>query len=147
MEDQVPSSQEYVTPGSLPTDGNYYQNPQGPRYNNPAEFDQRLQQPAASPTQAPMPDFRAMRDLAYKQAVAQVTAAQAARLGVGDAREVVAEDPQELQPQPKVVYVRRNLTVAEIILVFALSIGGILGVQAIWTLATDVLPRLEIREK
>ena len=76
-----------------------------------------------------------------------VTAAQAARLGVGDAKEVVTEDPQELQPQPKVVYVRRNLTVAEIILVFALSIGGILGVQAIWTLATDVLPRLEIREK
>ena len=133
MEDQVPSSQEYVTPGSLPADGNYYQDPQGPRYNNPAEFDQRLQQPAAAPPTTPMPDFQAMREMALKQAVAQVKAQQQVQ-------------PQP-QPQPKVVYVRRNLTVAEIILVFALSIGGVLGIQGIWTLATDVLPRLEIREK
>jgi len=133
MEDQVPSSQEYVTPGNLPTDGNYYSDPQGPRFNNPAEFDQRFQQPPAAAPATPMPDFQSMREMALKQAVAQVKAQQQAQ-------------PQP-QPQPKVVYVRRNLTVAEIILVFALSIGGVLGVQGIWTLATDVLPRLEIREK
>ena len=137
MEDQVPSSKEFLTPGQLPKDGNYYSDPQGPRFNNPAEFDQRMQQqqPPINQPMPPMPDFQAMRDLAFKQAVAQVQAAQATQ-----------PQPQQ-QAQPKVVYVRRNLTIAEIILVFALSIGGVLGVQAIWTLATDVLPRLEIREK
>ena len=138
MEDQVPSSKEFVTPGEVPQDGNYYTDPQGPRFNNPAEFDRRMQpqQPTVNQPMPPMPDFQAMKDLAFKQAVAQVQAAQ---------------PPQQPQPQPqaqpKVVYVRRNLTLAEIILVFALSIGGVLGIQGIWTLATDVLPRLEIREK
>ena len=36
VEEQVPASQP---------PGNYYENPEGPRYQNPAEYDQAAQQP------------------------------------------------------------------------------------------------------
>jgi hypothetical protein len=49
--------------------------------------------------------------------------------------------------QPKVIYARRNLTVAELIVVFALSIGAVTGVQFIWGLASQNLPRIEIQVK
>jgi len=49
--------------------------------------------------------------------------------------------------QAKVVYVRRNLTVAELLLIFALSIGAVTGVQAIWGFASQNLPRIEIKMK
>jgi len=49
--------------------------------------------------------------------------------------------------QPQVVYVRRNLTVAELIVVFVISCGLVTGVQAAWNFAADVLPRIEIRSK
>jgi hypothetical protein len=49
--------------------------------------------------------------------------------------------------QPKVVYVRRNLTVAELIVIFALSIGSVTGVQWIWGFASQNLPRIEIQVK
>lgn len=50
-------------------------------------------------------------------------------------------------PQPNVVYVRRNLTVAELILVFLVSTGLVVGVQAGWYYATNFLPRIEIKVK
>jgi len=49
--------------------------------------------------------------------------------------------------EPEVVYVRRNLTIAELLLVIALSCGIVTGIQAAWNFATDFLPRIEIREK
>jgi hypothetical protein len=49
--------------------------------------------------------------------------------------------------QPKVVYIRRNLTVAELIVIFALSISAVTGVQFIWGLASQHLPRIEIQVK
>ena len=52
-----------------------------------------------------------------------------------------------IQPEPQVVYVRRNLTIAELILIFAISTVGVIAVQAGWSFATDVLPRIEIRDK
>ncbi len=48
-------------------------------------------------------------------------------------------------PQPQVVYVRRNLTVAELLLVLLLSCGIVTGIQLIWRGLTEVLPRIEIR--
>jgi hypothetical protein len=47
--------------------------------------------------------------------------------------------------QPQIVYVRRNLTVAELIVVFLLSCGIVTGIQWTWTFATTYLPRVEIR--
>ena len=125
MEDQVGASQEYQTPGQQPMEGNYYVDPQGQRFNNPAEFDQAMAAP-------PRPDFKAMRQQAMQDAIQQVTGRPP------------VEQPQQ---QPKVVYVRRNLTLAELLLVFALSTGGVLAVQAGWNFVTDVLPRIEIRDK
>jgi hypothetical protein len=46
---------------------------------------------------------------------------------------------------PQVVYVRRNLTVAELLLVLLLSCGIVTGIQGLWYLGTNLLPRLEVR--
>ena len=51
--------------------------------------------------------------------------------------------PVEMPPQ--VVYVRRNLTVAELLLVLLLSCGIVTGIQGLWYVGTNLLPRLEIR--
>lgn len=48
---------------------------------------------------------------------------------------------------PRVVYVRRNLTVAELILIVALSCGIVTVVQAGWNFISSSLPRVEIKVK
>ena len=50
-------------------------------------------------------------------------------------------------PQPQVIYVRRNLTIAEIIIILALSCGLVTGVQFTWNVVNEFLPRLEINVK
>jgi hypothetical protein len=59
---------------------------------------------------------------------------------------------QQMQPpaQSKTVKTplvnnRRNLTVAEIILMFAISCGLVFGVQSCWNYATNILPKIEIK--
>jgi hypothetical protein len=52
-----------------------------------------------------------------------------------------------LNREPEVIYVRRNLTIAELLLVIALACGIVTGIQAAWNFTTDLLPRIEIREK
>ena len=58
--------------------------------------------------------------------------------------------PQPLQQEPvisqepRIQYIRRNLTVAEIIVVFALSCGFVFGIQNLWNFATN-LPKIEIK--
>lgn len=54
---------------------------------------------------------------------------------------------QSPQQPPRVVYVRRNLTVAELLLLILLACGLVTGVQAGWNFAANVLPRLEIKVK
>lgn len=50
-------------------------------------------------------------------------------------------------PQPQVIYLRRNLTVAELIIVFAIACGLVTGVQAAWNFASNHLPRIEIKAR
>ena len=50
-------------------------------------------------------------------------------------------------PQPQVIYVRRNLTIAEIVVILLLSCGLVTGVQFTWNIVNDFLPRLEINVK
>ena len=57
------------------------------------------------------------------------------------------EKSTAFQPQPQVVYVRRNLTVAELIVTIFLACGIVLGVQTGWNLGTKLLPRIEIKIK
>lgn len=52
---------------------------------------------------------------------------------------------RQIQQQSKIVYVRRNLTVAEVIVVFAISCGLVFGIQASWNFATNLLPKIEIK--
>jgi hypothetical protein len=48
---------------------------------------------------------------------------------------------------PSVVYVRRNLTVAELILILALACGLVTGIQAGWGFISNLVPKVEIRVK
>jgi len=50
-----------------------------------------------------------------------------------------------IKPQQQIVYVRRNLTVAEVIAVFIISCGIVFGVQLSWNFATNILPRIEVK--
>ena len=149
VEEQVPASQP---------PGNYYENPEGPRYQNPAEFNQATA-PEPQPAQQPgvifnRPDFQAMREQALQDAIAQVTQRQA----TGEQQQQFVQLPVQqpapisqplVQPQVEhqVIYVKRNITLAEIIVVFAITTGCVLGIQGAWTLATDILPRIEIKDK
>lgn len=135
MEDQVPSS-------NIPQEqGKYYQNPEGPRFQNPAQFSAASQTPQEQPPATP--DFQEMRRLALEQAIQQVTQQPVPQ----PLPQVAPQVQQYSQPETKTVYVRRNLTLAEILVIFALSCGLVLGLQASWFIATDLLPRIEIREK
>ena len=48
---------------------------------------------------------------------------------------------------PKVIYVRRNLTVAEILLICVLSCTIVGGIQLAWGFASKHLPQIEVRVK
>ena len=149
VEEQVPASQP---------PGNYYENPEGPRYQNPAEFNQATA-PEPQPAQQPgvifnRPDFQAMREQALQDAIAQVTQRQATGAQQQQFVQLPVQQPAPVsqplvQPQvePQVIYVKRNLTLAEIIIVFAITTGCVLGIQGAWSLATDILPRIEIKDK
>jgi hypothetical protein len=144
MEDQVPSS-------NIPQEaGNYYQNPEGPRYQNPSDF-------AVAQQNQPTTNFEEMRRIALEQAIKQVTqqpvpqqAPPGMELSMDGSQYVPQKYPvAPVAPTPQVTeqvrVIRRNLTLAELILIFAIATGSVLGVQAIWAFTTDLLPRIEIR--
>jgi len=150
MEDQVPSS-------NIPQEaGNYYQNPEGPRYQNPSDF-------AAAQQNQSTPNFEEMRRIALEQAIKQVRqqpvpqqAPPGMELSMDESQYVPQKYPTApVTPTPQVAeqateqvrVIRRNLTLAELILIFAIATGSVLGVQGIWAFATDILPRIEIRAK
>ena len=56
----------------------------------------------------------------------------------------IAQQRQAAQQQ-QIVYVRSNLTVAEVIVVIIMSCGVVFGFQAGWSVATNVLPKIEIK--
>jgi hypothetical protein len=55
--------------------------------------------------------------------------------------------PSIQPPAPKIVYVRRSLTVAEILLILLLSCGTVLGVQMGGNFVMNNFPRIEIKMK
>jgi hypothetical protein len=103
------------------------------------------QVPSSTPPQIPgqiTPEMlEGMKQQAREMAIAQYMTQQ--------------QRPQETQPsQPmpslepqRVVYVRRNLTIAELIVVFVLAAGLVVGIQAGWRFAFETLPRIEIKVK
>ena len=89
------------------------------------------------PSQMPIPGQITPDQLADLKAKAREMAIQQA----------LQQQQQQQQQQPKVVYVRRNLTVAELLLVLLVACGLVAGVQGAWNLATNVLPRIEVKVK
>lgn len=60
-------------------------------------------------------------------------------------QQAIAQQQQIPQQQPQIVYLRRNLTVAEVLLVILLSCGIVTGIQWGWNIAANILPRVEIK--
>ena len=50
-------------------------------------------------------------------------------------------------PEPKIVYVRRNLTVAEILVIAVVSCTVVGGIQGVWGFASNYIPQIEVRVK
>jgi hypothetical protein len=50
-------------------------------------------------------------------------------------------------PEPKIVYVRRNMTVAEILVMTVLSCVIVGGIQGVWNFTSKYLPQIEVRVK
>jgi len=55
--------------------------------------------------------------------------------------------PVQPAPAPNVVYVKRNLTVAEILLLLLVACGIVTGVQVAFSTLANVLPRIEVKVK
>ena len=58
-----------------------------------------------------------------------------------------AQAPNPFPQQQQVVYLRRNLTIAELIVTLVLACGIVLGIQVGWNFVTNVLPRIEVKMK
>lgn len=82
-----------------------------------------------------------MKQQAREMAVAQYFAQQQAQV------QQQMDPPPSKEPMPQVVYVRRNLTIAELIVVFVISCGIVGGIQVGWNFVTQTLPKVEIRVK
>ena len=91
------------------------------------------------PSQPPMP--QAPEGQITPEILAQMKA-RARELAV---QQTIAQQAALPQQQPQIVYLRRNLTVAEVLLVILLSCGIVTGIQWGWNIATNVLPRVEIK--
>lgn len=65
------------------------------------------------------------------------------------AQAVVQPSQEVLFPKskPQIIYVQRNLTVAELGLIILLACGLVTGVQASWNFVSNHLPRIEIKGK
>lgn len=96
----------------------------------PPEFQER---PRLTPEQV-----EALKAIAKERAI-QATMSQMASAPM--------QAPQPSRLPPNVVYVRRNLTVAELLLLVALACGLVTGVQFLWNSASRILPQIEIKVK
>jgi len=77
-----------------------------------------------------------MKRLAMEQAIRQY-----------EAQRTALEPTQTLlfNQNERIVYVKRNLTIAELILIFALATGIVTAFQAGWTFVSNNMPRIEIK--
>lgn len=76
-----------------------------------------------------------MKALARERALAQTIAQQQER------------QREQAEIRPQVVYVRRNPTIAELLLLIVVCCGIVTGVQWTWNTASSLLPRIEIKVK
>jgi hypothetical protein len=62
-------------------------------------------------------------------------------------QQALAQQASFQQQPPQVMYVRRNLTVAELLVVFLISCGIVTGIQFVWHGVSNLLPKIEVRVK
>jgi hypothetical protein len=74
------------------------------------------------------------REMAYQQTLEQQ-------------QQLLAQRPAPPAQPPQVVYTRRSLTVAELVLIFALSCGVVTTLQFIWGAVSANIPRIESKVK
>lgn len=80
-----------------------------------------------------------MKARAREEAI-RITMEQRAQLGT--------QIPQQaLAPKPNIIYARRNLTVAELLLTLLLACGIVTGVQYSWKAVSNLIPHVEIKVK
>ena len=60
-------------------------------------------------------------------------------------QQTIAQQAAVQQQQPRIIYLRRNLTVAEVLLVLLLSCGIVTGIQWTWSTLSNLLPKIEIK--
>lgn len=126
----------------------------------PVQQDQNPVQPEQSPFSPER--LEAMKQQARELAIQQAMAQRAAQQQMMSAPPAPQPSPAPAPaapslpdpvpapgsaPAPNLVYLRRNLTVAEVLIVFTIAIGIVTGVQFAWNTGSDFLSRIEIREK
>lgn len=116
-------------------------------FSAPASSQEPPQSHIPVPSQITPEDLERMKQQARELAVAQYYAQQRGNLAPELKPKTTYEINQPIQIPEKIVYVRRNLTIAELLLIFAVSCGLVYGVPATWNFATQNLPRIEIRVK
>lgn len=89
------------------------------------------------------------REEAIRMNMLQKQAQQQESVGLANVQpEVRPSQPVQFpQEEPQFIYVRRNLTVAELGLVFLLACGIVTGVQTSWNFVSNNLPRIEIKAR
>lgn len=90
------------------------------------------------PSNQPIPGTISPEQLAEMKARARELAIQQAQ---------VQALQQTQQRPPQVVYLRRNLTIAEVLVMLAIACGLVTGGQLLWQGLSNVLPRIEVRVK
>lgn len=106
-----------------------------PMSQPPMPLPEQQQQEGPSPG---YPDIEAMKAQARELAIQQVLASRVA---------VQVPPQQPVLAQPKIIYLRRNLTVAELIVVFAIACGLVYGIPSLWKFTADRIPQIEIKVK
>lgn len=114
------------------------------QFSAPTSSQEPSQSHIPVPSQITPEDLERMKQQAREMAVAQYYAQQQAQ---ESKPKVTYEINRPLQIPEKVVYVRRNLTIAELLVIFAVSCGLVYGVPAAWNFAAQNLPRIEVRVK
>jgi hypothetical protein len=110
------------------------------------------------PAQITPEDLERMKQQARDLAIAQYYSQQQAREYTPQVQlstpvtkstepKVAYEINQPIQIPTKVVYVRRNLTIAELLVIFAVSCGLVYGIPAAWNFVSQNVPRIEIKMK
>lgn len=95
----------------------------------------------------PLEALEALKARAREEAL-RITLEQNAALAAASTQYVnPIQQPPQQSKQPEIIYVRRNLTIAELLLMLFIACGLVTGTQFLWNVGTNLLPRIEVKMK